>query len=164
MPMSLHIAGLPKLECFESVTHRRPQKRFPIACTDPGLFVLLALIATPVLGQAEPPEVTWGERIELASGEAYQGPWRMNESAFHYVDDPTVSLNEAGVVAVAWVDQSRKDIFFQIYSPDGERRFEKPVNVSGTPAIFSWLPRMVITPGNPSAVYLLRGQGRGQIL
>ena len=100
-------------------------------------------------------EVTWGERIEVASGDAYQGPWRMNESAFHYVDDPTVAINEAGVVAVAWVDQSRKDIFFQIYSPDGERRFEKPVNVSGTPAIFSWLPRMVITSGNPSAVYIL---------
>ncbi len=104
---------------------------------------------------AEPSAVTWGTPIVVASGDAYQGPWRMNESAFHYVDDPTVAINEAGVVAVAWVDQSRKDIFFQIYSPDGERRFEKPVNVSGTPAIFSWLPRMVITSGNPSAVYIL---------
>jgi hypothetical protein len=64
-------------------------------------------------------EVTWGERIEVASGDAYQGPWRMNESEFHYVDDPTVAINEAGVVAVAWADQSRQDIFFQIYAPDG---------------------------------------------
>jgi hypothetical protein len=100
-------------------------------------------------------EVTWGERIEVASGDAYQGPWRMNESEFHYVDDPTVAINEAGVVAVAWADQSRQDIFFQIYAPDGEKRFEKPVNVSRTPEIFSWLPRMVTTSGDPNAVYIL---------
>ncbi len=100
-------------------------------------------------------EVTWGERIEVASGDAYQGPWRMNDSEFRYVDDPTVAINEAGVVALAWVDQSRQDIFFQLYAPDGEMRFKEPVNVSRTPEIFSWLPRMVMTPGNPSAVYIL---------
>ncbi len=104
---------------------------------------------------AEPSGVTWGERIEVASGDAYQGPWRMNESEFHYVDDPTVAINEKGVVAVAWVDQSRKDIFFQIYPADGKRRFERPVNISRTPKIFSWLPRMVITSGDPSRVYVL---------
>jgi hypothetical protein len=81
-------------------------------------------------------EVTWGKRIEVASGDAYQGPWRMNDSAFHYVDDPTVAINEAGVVAVAWADQSRQDIFFQLYAPDGEKRFEAPVNVSRTPQLF----------------------------
>jgi hypothetical protein len=100
-------------------------------------------------------EVTWGKRIEAASGDAYQGPWRMNDSAFHYVDDPTVAINEAGVVAVAWADQSRQDIFFQLYAPDGEKRFEAPVNVSRTPQIFSWLPRMVTTSSDPSAVYIL---------
>ncbi|MFQ5936320.1 MAG: sialidase family protein [Acidiferrobacterales bacterium] len=121
------------------------------------LFMLLAvaLIAAPAPGRAEPSDVTWDERIELASGDAYQGPWRMNESAFHYVDDPTVAIFEAGDVAVAWVDQSRKDIFFQLYTPDGEKRFEQPVNVSRTPRIFSWLPRMAITSGEPSAVNLL---------
>ena len=118
------------------------------------MFAAALALAVSAPG-AEPSAVTWGTRIEVASGDAYQGPWRMNESAFHYVDDPSVAINDAGVVGVAWVDQFRKDIFFQIYSPDGERRFKQPVNVSGTPAVFSWLPRMVITSGNPSAVYLL---------
>ncbi len=129
----------------------------PIVCTGPTrLFVLLtvALIA-PALGQAQTSAVTWDARIELAAGDAYQGPWRMNESEFHYVDDPTVAINEGRAVAVAWVDQSQKDIFFQVYSADGEKRFEQPVNVSRTPKIFSWLPRMVMTSGKSNAVYLL---------
>jgi hypothetical protein len=118
------------------------------------MFAAALALAVSAPG-AEPSAVTWGTRIEVAVGDAYQGPWRMNESAFHYVDDPSVSINEAGVVGVAWVDQSQKDIFFQSYAPDDKRRFEEPVNASGTPAVFSWLPRMVMTSGNPSAVYLL---------
>lgn len=121
-----------------------------------GLFVLLAVaLIAPAPAQAEPSAVTWGERIELAAGDAYQGPWLMNESEFHYVDDPTVAINEEGVVAVAWVDQSRKDIFFQVYAADGKKRFEQPVNVSRTPRIFSWLPRIAVTSGDPSRVYIL---------
>jgi hypothetical protein len=49
--------------------------------------------------------VAWEERIEVASGAAYQGTWRMNESQFSYVDDPTMAINEEEVVAVAWADQ-----------------------------------------------------------
>ena len=105
------------------------------------MLLTVALIAAPVPGQAEPSEVTWGERIEVASGDAYQGPWRMNESEFHYVDDPTVTINEAGVVGLAWADQSRQDIFFQIYGPDGQKRFEAPVNVSKSPRVFCRLGR-----------------------
>ncbi len=123
-----------------------------------GAYLTGAVITQEQLDSAagaEPSEVSRAERIEVASGDAYQGPWRMNESAFHYVDDPTVAINEAGVVGVAWADQSRQDIFFQLYAADGERRFEAPVNVSRTPAIFSWLPRMVITPGDPRRVYIL---------
>lgn len=133
------------------------EKRSPIAFTGSGLFILLvvALNAVPVTGQPELSGVIWGGRIEVASGDAYQGPWRMNESEFDYVDDPTVAINEAGDVAVAWVDQSRKDIFFQIYTPDGQTRFETSVNVSSTPNIFSWLPRIVTTSGELSAVFLL---------
>ena len=157
MLMSLHTAGLPKFTCFGRITPLMPEKRIPIACKGPGLFALLAvaLIAAPAPGQAEPSGVTWGERIEVASGDAYQGPWRMNESEFHYVDDPTVAINEEGVVGVAWADQFRQDIFFQIYAADGEKRFKEPVNVSRTPKIFSWLPRMVTTSGDPSRVYIL---------
>jgi hypothetical protein len=66
-----------------------------------------------------------------------------------------VAINEQGFVGVAWADQSRQDIFFQIYEPDGKRRFEEPVNVSGSPRIFSWLPRMVIASGDARDVYIL---------
>jgi hypothetical protein len=97
--------------------------------------------------------VTWGEPIKVASGEAYKGPWRMNASQYRYVDDPTVVINEEGVVGIAWADQSRQDIYFQIYAPDGAKRFEEPVNVSRTPTIFSWLPRMVIA--GSGSVYIL---------
>lgn len=99
--------------------------------------------------------VTWTRVIEIASGEAYQGPWRMNESDFRYVDAPTVAIDEKGALGVAWVDQSRKDIFFQIYGPDGKARLEEPANVSRSPEIFSWLPRMAMAPGDPRQVYIL---------
>ena len=114
-----------------------------------------ALIGAPAPGQAEPSGVTWEEPIKVASGQAYKGPWRMNASQFHYVDDPTVVINDEGVVGVAWADQFRQDIYFQIYAPDGAKRFEEPVNVSRTPMIFSWLPRMVIAGSDPSSVYIL---------
>jgi hypothetical protein len=115
----------------------------------------LALIAAPAPGQAEAPGVTWSERIEVASGGGYRGPWRMNESEYDYVDDPTVAIDEEGFIGVAWADQAGHDIFFQSYGPDGQTRFRAPVNVSRSPRIFSWLPRMVIAPGNGHAVYLL---------
>ena len=129
----------------------------PIVCQGRGLCVLfaVALIAAPAPRQAGAAGGTWEEKIEVASGGAYRGPWRMNESEFHYVDDPTVAINEQGFVGVAWADQSRQDIFFQIYEPDGKRRFEEPVNVSGSPRIFSWLPRMVIASGDARDVYIL---------
>ena len=79
----------------------------------------------------------------------------MNVPEFHFVDDPTVAIDENGVVAVVWVDQSRKDIFFQIYTSSREKRFEPPVNVSRSPEIFSWLPRMVMAADGPSSVYVL---------
>lgn len=134
-----------------------PAKRMPTAYTDSGWIVLLvvALVTAPASGQAQSLDVTWDKQIALASGEAYQGPWRMNESAFHFVDDPTVAINDQGVVAVAWADQSRKDIFFQLYRPDGAKHFNQPVNVSRSPKIFSWLPRVVIAAGDPSSVYIL---------
>ena len=74
----------------------------------------------------------------------------MNESGFDYVDDPTVAIDPRGFVGVARVDQSRQDIFFQIYEPDGRTRFEEPVNVSRSPRIFSRLPRMTVACGNAS--------------
>jgi hypothetical protein len=79
----------------------------------------------------------------------------MNESEFHYVDDPAVAIDERGMIAVAWADQSRQDIFFQVYEPNGGKRFKKPVNISRSPEVFSWLPRMVLTSSDPSRVYIL---------
>ena len=70
------------------------KKPIPAACV--CLLWAVALVAVP--GQADTLAVTWDQRIEVASGQAYWGPWRMNESEFHYVDDPTVATNEQGVV------------------------------------------------------------------
>ena len=128
-----------------------------IACMGRGLFALLAvaLIAAPARGRADPSGVTWDEKIEVASGGGYRGIWLMNESKFDYVDDPTVAINEQGFVGVAWADQSRQDIFFQIYESDGRKRFEEPVNVSASPRIFSWLPKIVIGSGDAREAYVL---------
>ena len=129
----------------------------PASLSRSGLLLLLAaaLIAAPAAGQADPPKLRWGERIEVASGGGFRGPWRMNESEFHYVDDPAVAISEKGIVGVAWADQARKDIFFQIYEPGGKPRFKEPVNVSRSPRIFSWLPRMVIASGDAGVVHIL---------
>ena len=81
---------------------------------------------------------------EIAVGGGERGPWRQNESRYHYVDDPAVAIDEGGEVAVAWVDQGRKDLFFQ--------RAGQTVNVSRSPATFSWLPRLVASPAR-AALY-----------
>lgn len=49
----------------------------------------------------DPHPVSWNDPMEVAAGDAYQGPWRMNESDFRYVDAPTVALDPEGTVAVA---------------------------------------------------------------
>jgi hypothetical protein len=51
------------------------------------------------------------DRIEVAAGNAHRGPWRMNDSEFDYVDDPTVAMTNDGYVGVAWADQARQNIF-----------------------------------------------------
>ena len=117
-------------------------------------LTLAALLAAATAVHAAPPQVTWGSRIEIATGEGHRGPWRMNESEFRYVDDPTVAITAGGVIGVAWADQAQKDLFFQVYGPDGRPRFERPVNVSRTPRVFSWLPRIAMSPGG-SEVHVL---------
>ena len=129
----------------------------PVACIGPGVVALaaLALSAALALAQADPSALAWDEKVAVASGDGYRGPWRMNQSEFEYVDDPTVAIDDRGAVAVAWADQSHKDIFVQIYEPNGRHRFEEPVNVSKSPAIFSWLPRMVITGDDAREIAVL---------
>lgn len=118
-------------------------------------MLAIAVVVLPTHGQERPSAVTWDERIEVASGSAFQGSWRMNESRYYYVDDPTIAIDNDGGVGVAWVDQTRKDIFFQSYSPDGKSQLPEPVNVSSTPEVFSWLPRIVIPPDNQGQVFIL---------
>lgn len=108
-----------------------------------------------IAGREVPAPIVWEEKIKVASGGGYQGPWKMNASVYDYVDDPTVAMNRQGLIGVAWADQARKDVFLQIYTREGKAKFANPVNVSGTPRIFSWLPRMVMTDADPVRVYLL---------
>jgi hypothetical protein len=115
-----------------------------------------ALVACPpAKPSTQRAAVTWSAPIEVASGGGYRGPWRMNESRFEFVDDGTVALDPSGRVAVAWVDQSRKDVFFQMYGPDGKARWPAPVDVSRSPRIFSWLPRIEVAGRDASEVYVL---------
>ena len=96
---------------------------------DPASLALAALI--------------WHGSIDIATGRAERGPWQMNESRYDYVDDPTVATGGEGEIAIAWVDQARKDVLFQRFDPKG-KKLAGPVNVSRSPYVFSWLPRIAI--------------------
>src|SRR4030042_4053329 len=74
----------------------------------PKLAALLAasLYIMPGLNRAHSLPVTWGQRIEVAKGKAFRGPWRMNESVWHFVDDPTVAITDEGNVGGAWAATS----------------------------------------------------------
>lgn len=98
--------------------------------------------ASPARVQSARP-FQWRAPLEVARGPAEAGPWRMNESSFLYVDDATVAVGDAGAIGVAWVDNTRKDVLFQKY--DARMRPEHVVvNVSRSPAVFSWLPRVIM--------------------
>jgi hypothetical protein len=88
----------------------------------------MADISNVVLAAA----LAWHGALDIAAGPGERGPWQQNESRYDYVDDPTVAIDERGEVAVAWVHQGRKDVFFN------------GVNVSRSPATFSWLPRIAL--------------------
>jgi hypothetical protein len=115
----------------------------------------IALAQAPVSGQANDAPLHWESPVKVASGEAFRGPWRMNRSDFRFVDDPSVAINDRGVVAVVWADQARQDLFLQVYGPDREPRLPEPVNVSRSAGIFSWLPRVVLSDGDDPRVYVL---------
>lgn len=123
-----------------------------------GALVLLTPGLAAVSSCAPPdeqPAITWARSVEIATGGGQRGPWRQNESEYDYVDDPTVALDARGAAAVAWVDQRHKDVFFQAYERDGKPRHSQPVNVSRSPEVLSWLPRLVLSPVNPGEVYVL---------
>ena len=114
--------------------------------------VFACIAATQALAQKQ---IRWQSPVEIAVGAGNRGEWRQNESQWDYVDDPTVALQPDGAAAVAWVDQGRKDVFFQVYGRDGRPRLAQPVNVSRTPAVFSWLPRIALPPDRPDQIYIL---------
>lgn len=109
--------------------------------------------AMPALGAM--PEIAWEPPLEIATGAAERGPWRMNESRFLHVDDPTVAVDDAGGVAVAWADQAERNIYFQRFAPDGRPRPVTPVDVSRSGDVFSWLPRMALAGEDGELVYIL---------
>jgi hypothetical protein len=88
--------------------------------------------------------VSWKEAVDVATGRGHSGPWKMNDSDFDYVDDPTVAMREDGSVGVAWCNNAQKDVFFQSYDREGRPKLSVPINVSRSPTIFSWLPRLVL--------------------
>jgi hypothetical protein len=102
-----------------------------------------------LLAAAITASISWHGVTEVATGNGERGPWRQNESRYDFVDDPAVALGHRGETAVVWVDQKRKDVFF--------RRLEsgRVVNVSRSPATFSWLPRVAFAPGDPRQVFVL---------
>ncbi|EWH00343.1 sialidase family protein [Halomonas sp. BC04] len=124
--------------------------RQPIMAATTSL--LLSLAATVI---ADENAITWQPAQSIASGDAHVGPWRMNESDFRYVDDPTVALRQDGTAAVLWVDQAHQDIFFQSIDPGGEPQQSEPTNVSRSGDTFSWLPRVTIAGDDPDRLYVL---------
>lgn len=99
--------------------------------------------------------VAWRPPVDIASGGGTRGAWHQNESHYDYVDDPSVAIAPDGAAAIVWVDHRDKDVRFQIYEPDGRPRFVAPVNVSRSPDVFSWLPRVVLSPRDPAHVYVV---------
>ena len=94
---------------------------------DPATLALAALV--------------WHGSTEIAAGRGVRGPWQQNESRYDFVDDPTVEVDGRGELLVAWVDQGHKDVFFQRMDASGKRSSEA-VNVSRSPKVLSWLPRV----------------------
>jgi hypothetical protein len=97
----------------------------------------------------------WEAPVEIAHGGGERGPWQQNESRFDHVDDGTVAFTPDGATIVAWVDHRPKDVFVQVFEPNGSRRLAKPINVSRTPDEFSWLPRIAVSAAHPDDIYVL---------
>ena len=96
--------------------------------------------------------LVWHGSTEIAAGPGVRGPWQQNESRYDFVDDPTVALDARGDLLIAWVDQGHKDVFFQRMDASGKRTTHA-VNVSRSPKVLSWLPR-VATDGKGNVFIL----------
>jgi hypothetical protein len=122
------------------------------------LAALFVLVFAACGSAADAARIAWQGGIEIASGRGEKGPWQQNESRYDYVDDPSVAINHRGEIAMVWVDQRRKGVFFQPFevTASGElKRLRQPINVSRTPQTFSWLPRIAHSPQDPHRLYVL---------
>jgi hypothetical protein len=107
------------------------------------MIAILALAGCHAAGAAKNSELAWQPPTEIAKGGGTKGPWQQNNSKFDYVDDPSVALGTDGSAAVVWVDHRNKDVHFQRFARDGKPQ-SRAVNVSRSPEVFSWLPRIVM--------------------
>ena len=124
--------------------------RVPVA----ALLVVAGLALSPPTA-AVGDSVEWhDDPVEVATGEAFQGVWRMNDSDFRYVDAPSIALDGDGVASVVWADQAAQDIYLQRYDRDGETLLSTPVNISRSGDTFSWLPRMVTAADDADTLYV----------
>ncbi|MDB5746287.1 MAG: hypothetical protein JWP72_1135, partial [Massilia sp.] len=126
----------------------------------PVVFIVHAVLAALVLPAAAadaqpPPGLSWHAPTPIAAGRGERGPWQQNESRYDYVDDATVAFIGGGDLAVAWVDQRRKDVFIQKVGAADGRRVGPPGKVSRSPGTFSWHPRIAVAPGRTGGVYVL---------
>lgn len=110
-----------------------------------------ALFLVAFLGAATVP--AWQAPLEIAAGRGDKGPWRQNASRYDYVDDATVASVPGGGHLVAWAEQKGKDVWLRRVGAGGKP--DVPVNVSRSPATFSWLPRIAVDPARGGRVYLL---------
>ena len=117
---------------------------------------LLAALVLAAPGRADiPPGLAWERTTGIAAGSGERGPWQQNASRYDYVDDATVAFDAAGALALAWVDQGRKDVLFQKRAFASGQPGGAPVNVSRSPGTFSWQPRIAMPKAAPRTVYLL---------
>lgn len=109
----------------------------------PGRLLACAalLAALPAIPASGPQAPAWRPPVEIASGGGTKGPWRQNDSHYDYVDDGTAIFLPGGGLAVAWVDQRRKEVLLRVLDADGKPQ-GNPVDVSRIPATFSWMPRL----------------------
>lgn len=115
------------------------------------LVIAMLLACVPVRSAPDRHAIDWLPVHEVASGDGTKGPWRQNDSHYDYVDDGTLAFLPGGGLAVAWVDQRRKEVLLQVLGPDGHAG--AAVDVSRNPATFSWMPR--IAAGGPDTLHVL---------
>ena len=134
--------------------------RAQFSCRGCGVFPVLvssamamAVAGVPAASADEGAEIRWQSPMEVVAGDAYRGPWRMNRSRFHYVDDPAVALTADGSLGIAWVQNRLQDVYFTAYGPGGEAVLDEATNVSRSPGTFSWLPKTVMS--GAGEVYVL---------